>query len=403
MNKALSTVTKFEFVRQIKKPAFWASVLIMPIILVGSIVVMMLIPGGETIVATELDENTTIAITDEAGILSSNSPFVVKSDEKQGIEMVKNGDVALYFHIPADFKETKHIELYHISEGLDLFNSDSQVIKVILSQSVASKFDDIDVIALTGNFEVVDNKLTITGENENALGKMIIPIAFLALFFLFIVLFGSRLLMTVVEEKENRISEMILTSVSAKHLIIGKVIAMMLLGGIQILTFILPLIVILLVYQDNVVVSSILSMIEFTPAGILSNLVLFILSTALVIGICTYIGAITPTAKDASSFIGPIIVTLVVPLYFMQFFMAAEPNALVYFFTYFPTSAPIALMLRSAFGTLTTPELIVGCIEIAIFACFINWLTIRTFQKNAINFSIVKPELPKLLSSRKKH
>lgn len=394
-SKQFSTVVKFEFVRQIKKPSFWISILLMPAFIIGMFLISMLASSSKDAGPAQIDENTKIVISDESGILPSDSPFLTKEDKEQGIEMVKNGDADLYFYIPSDFEETKKVELYHISEELDIFNTDGSVIKAILNQTVSSHFDDLDIIALTGNFDVVDNKLTSTGENANAVGKIVVPLVFLVIFFLFIVLFGSRFLMTVVEEKENRISEMILTSVSAKHLIVGKIIAMMLLGIIQMLTFILPLVVAVFIYRDNPMVSGILSTVEINPVSIIENVILFVISVALVIGLCTYIGAITPTAKEASQFIGPIIIGLVFPLYFMSFFMAAEPNFLVQFLTYFPFSAPIALMLRTAFGTLSTPEFIIGCVEIAILAYGIIWITIRTFQKNAINFGIVKPKLLK--------
>lgn len=394
-SKQFSKVVKFEFVRQIKKPSFWISILLMPAFIIAMFLISMFASGGKDSGPAQLNENTRIVISDESGVLPSDSPFLTKSDKEQGIEMVKNGEADLYFYIPSDFKETKKVELYHISEELDIFNTDGSTIKTILNQAVSSHFDDLDIIALTGNFDVVDNKLTTTGENANAVGKIVVPLVFLVIFFLFIVLFGGRFLMTVVEEKENRISEMILTSVSAKHLIVGKIIAMMLLGIIQMLTFILPLAVAVFIYRDNPMVSGILSMVEINPVSIIENVVLFVISVALVIGLCTYIGAITPTAKEASQFIGPIIISLVFPLYFMGFFMAAEPNFLVQFLTYFPFSAPISLMLRTAFGTLSTPEFIIGCVEIAILAYGIIWLTIRTFQKNAINFGLVKPKLLK--------
>ena len=199
--------------------------------------------------------------------------------------------------------------------------------------------------------------------------------------------------MTVVEEKENRISEMILTSVSAKHLIVGKIFSMMLLGLIQILTLIVPVVIAVIIYRDNEMISGILASIELDPVSIISNLVLFVFSVFLTAGFLTYIGTITPNAKDASQFIGPVIIGVVFPLYFMSAFMATEPSGLVYFLTFFPLSAPTALMLRSAFGTLTTPELIIGLAEIIILSIIVIRVAVKSFQKNAINFSLALPKI----------
>lgn len=393
MSSTLWKVTKFEFVRQVKKPSFWATIILIPAMVICMFVISMLISSSNAPTEPTIDKNTKIAITDDAGILPKEFPMLTKDTKDEGMKKVIDGEIDLYFYIPADFEEGKKVDFYHVSEGLELFNMDGQAIKAILNQAVAPKFSELDATALTGNFEVTDNKLTTTGEESKALGHAVIPITILVIYFFFVTLFGGRLLMTVVEEKENRISEMILTSVSTKHLIVGKIFSMMLLGLIQIATLIVPLIAMLIIYKDNQVVTMVLSQIVIDPITIISSLMLLVFSTFLATGLLTYIGTITPTAKDASQFIGPVIIGIVFPLYFMSAFMATEPSGFVYFLTYFPFSAPTALMLRSAFGTLTTPELIIGLTEITILSIIVIRITVKSFQKNAINFGLAMPKL----------
>lgn len=394
MSSAAMKVAKFEIIRQLKKPAFWAAILLMPL-LIGFIYFISFTFGTENVDTNPtIDENTKLAITDDAGILSPEmSQYIINGDKEYGIEMVKKGETDLYFHIPADFVENKKVDFYHISEGLDIFNFDGNIIKGILAQNAATKVKPVDVISLTGNFEVVDNKLTASGEDENALGKAVIPIAILVVFFMFIALFGNRFLMATVEEKENRISEMVLTTVSAKHLIVGKIIAMLALGLVQIVTFVVPVLVLVFLNRENPTISMILNSIEIDPVTITMNVILFVASVFLYAGTCVFVGSLVSTARDASSFIGPAIIAMVFPMYFMQLFFAAEPSAIVYFLSYFPLSAPIALMLRSGFGTLGTVEFIIGLAEVSICAVIMIKLAIRTFQKNAINFETFKLKL----------
>ena len=68
---------------------------------------------------------------------------------------------------------------------------------------------------------------------------------------MFVCLCGNRFLLSVVEEKENRISEMILTAVSPKHLIVGKIIAMLVLGSIQMLAITIPVLLLIFANRDN--------------------------------------------------------------------------------------------------------------------------------------------------------
>ncbi len=386
MSKQVFNVAKFEIVRQLKKPAFWAAILIMPALIIGIYLVSFILGSSEVDTNPTLDENTVLAITDDAGVFAPDTPYIINGDKEYGIEMVKNGEADLYFYIPVDFVESKKAEFYHVSEGLDLFNFDANILKGLLAETAANRVDDLDVIALTGNFEIEDNKLTVEGNDANAIGKAVIPIAILVVFFMFVALFGNRFLMAVVEEKENRISEMILTSVSAKHLIIGKIAAMMVLGLIQIVTFIVPVLILVFLNRDNQIISMILNSIELDPVAITMNLVLFVASVFFYAGTCVFVGSLVSTARDASSFIGPAIIAMVFPLYFMQLFFVAEPGVIVYFLTYFPLSAPIALMLRSGFGTLGMGEFCIGLAEVILLAVIMVKLSVTTFQKNAINF-----------------
>ncbi len=389
MNKHILKVARFEIVRQLKKPAFWAATLLMPA-LIGGIYFVSFISSRDVDENPTLDENTTIAITDEAGVIKSGA-FVINGDKEQGKEMVKNGEVDLYFYIPKNFNESKKIDFYHISEGLEIFNYDGNYIKGILAQDAMSRVDELDALALTGGYEIVDNKMTKEGEDSNALGKAVIPFFIGVVFFMFIALCGNRFLMTVVEEKENRISELILTSVSSKHLIVGKIIAMLALGLVQILALTIPVLIIVFLNRDNQFINMIVSMIEIEPVSIILSIVLFIVAAVFYAGTCTLVGSLVPTARDASSFIGPAIILMVFPLYFMQMFMM-EPNLVVQIMTYFPFSAPVALMLRNGFGTITTTEYLIGVMVVAISAVIMIRLAVLSFQKNAINFEMVKPK-----------
>ena len=389
MNSYVLKVAKFEIVRQLKKPAFWAATLLLPL-LIGGIYFISFISSQSVETNATIDENTKVAITDDAGVFSENAPYIINGDKEYGIELVKKGEVKDYFYIPSDFLETRKAEFYHISEGLDIFNMDGNILKTLLLQDASLRVEPRDVVALTGGFEVADNKMTKDGEESNALGKAIIPFLIGLLFFMFVALCGNRFLFSVVEEKENRISEMILTSISAKHLIVGKIISMLALGLVQIVVLLVPVVVIALVGRENQLVGSILEIIEIDPLTLTLAILLFIASSVFYAGCCTFVGSLVSTAKDASSFIGPAIIGMVLPLYFMQMFMASEPSMIVQFLTYFPLTAPISLFLRLGFGTISTVEFVIGLVIVMVFAVVAIKVAAKSFQKNAINFGIAR-------------
>ena len=279
-----------------------------------------------------------------------------------------------------------------------MFDPSAEAIKGILRQFVASTLPEKDVLAITGEYEIETTQLAVSGEDANVLGRAIIPGIVLVAFFLFLVLGGNRLTMTVVEEKENRISEMILTSVSSKTLIVGKMIAMIVLGFIQILAFVIPIAALVFLNRENPMVSSILSSIVIDPFIIITSVILFLFSILFITGTLTCIGAFTPNARDASNFMAPAIIGSVFPFYFMSMFLSGEVTPLVEVITFFPLSAPTGLMLRNTFGTLSVLELIIGIVEITLISIFMIYLTTKTFQKNAINFEL---NLPKVFKKKR--
>lgn len=393
MSRPILKVTKFEIMRQVKKVSFWVAVLAMPVLLGVGLAISVIASAPHE--APKVEDDTKIAITDEAGILPKSNPFALYATKDEGIAAVKKNDVALYYYIPANFVETKKVEAYRIQDGLGLFDQQTEALKGILANYVKDEVTELEDLALTGNYSINDNKFTSSGEESNALGKAIVPGIFVVAFFIFVCVFGNRMLMTVVEEKENRVSEMILTAVSSKHLIIGKIIALLVLGLIQIVALLLPLVIFLVANNGNEMVNTIMGMIVVDPVSIIVCTLLFIFSILLFAGFCTYIGAITPTAKDAAQFIGPIIVGTVLPLYFMQMMLSGEVNGLVEFLTYFPMSAPIALMGRVAVGSISALGLTIGIVELVVLSMLIIRATVVTFQKNAINFSVALPRFLK--------
>lgn len=397
MSSYIGRVAKFEITRQLKKPAFWAATLLIPI-LIGAVYFISFVTSSGNDKEPEYDDQSKIAIIDDSGVLSSHAPFLIKGDKEEGIKKVKNGEVTQFFYIPADFAESKKAEFYHISEGLEIFNNDASILKSILAKDASTRVDTKDVIALSGGYEITDHKLSKDGSDANALGRAIIPFFIGIMFFMFVTLCGNRFLFTVIEEKENRISEMILTAISAKHLIVGKILALLVLGLIQIAAIVIPVLLLVFANRDNEFISGLFNIIVVDPVSITLSLLLFVASSIFYAGVCTFVGSLVSTARDASSFIGPAIIAMVLPLYFMSMFMATEPTFIVQFLTYFPFTAPIALVLRNGFGTISTLEFCLGIGVVVVSSVVAIYYAIRSFEKNSINFDLA---LPKFLRGRK--
>ncbi len=409
MSSKIGIVFKFETLRQLKKPSFWVSLLLVPLAIFAIIGLSAL--GGYN-AGSALESGTdlngkSVGLTNESDLFPSlkndlnawfasedftEQPTLVEvSSQDEGKQKIINGELDAYYFIPSDVREKRIIKVYQSSSINSIMTDYGIPLNDFISNSTIRKLSEDDQIAIYGLAQFTKVSLNEYGEEENPLGKVIVPIAILAIFYILICVFGNRLSMALVEEKENRISEMILTSVSPKKMVLGKILSLIALGFIQIAVFLIPIAATIFIYRDNEVVSLIFSLIAVEPWMLISNIALLLVSYFFLAGALTFVGSLVPTARDASSYSGIAVILIIMPLFFLENLVAEVPDIVAYILSYFPFSAPIALMIRNAIGNLPTYELIIGIFELAVCSAGILSLTVKSFQKNAINFSVVKP------------
>ena len=217
---------------------------------------------------------------------------------------------------------------------------------------------------------------------------MILPGLFLVLFYFLISFFGNQMLTSTTEEKENRVIEMILTTVHARTLIIGKIISLIVLAFIQGLLVILPVLVAYLFFKDQLQLPDVdLSHIAVDPVRIGIGFLAFAASFLFFTGMLVAIGAAVPTAKEAGSFFATIMILLFAPLYAASM-LVSTPDALPSkIITYFPLTSPIPLMLRNAIGNLSATDAAISISILAVCAAIAIMMGVRLFRFGALEYS----------------
>lgn len=405
----IKTVAKFEVIRQLKKPSFWISLFAIPTIMFG-IWGLSFINNSQISKSEKLDPTKTynIGLTDNYHIIDQkilksdlakhqNINLFIFPDKDSGLKSLQDKKIETYYFIPKEFSTLGKIDAYKAENPETtsfIPKLSAEPLDLILLASAKSNTVPANQIILTKSYSFNTININSDGNAEDAfakmIGKAIIPGIVLFVFYFMIVIFGNRMLMAVVEEKENRVSEMILSAVSAKDLIIGKIIALILLGFIQISVFILPIIAIFIANLNNPMLKSFIAYLEFDPLIFFANIILLFFSYFIYTSFSVLVGSITSTARDASSYISIFIIGFMAPFFFLNSFLTNDPNQITYILTYFPLSAPIALMLRNAIGNLPLFEFILGLLELGILSLLTAVLAIRSFQKNAINFETKK-------------
>jgi ABC-2 type transport system permease protein len=228
----------------------------------------------------------------------------------------------------------------------------------------------------------------INGEPTKGFGRVIVPGLFLILFYAVIVLMGNQMLTSTTEEKENRVIEMILTSVSARTIIVGKIIALILMGFIQIAAIVVPLAVAYFGFRSALNIPALdLNSLSFAPWPIITGAAIFIGGFILFTGMLVAIGAAVPTAKEAGGFFAFTMILVFIPFYALGAITSSPDQLIVKAMSFFPLTAPITLMLRNAVGNLSLWEAVIGISILYITGAAIMAMAIRIFRFGSLEYA----------------
>lgn len=386
----LRTVFNFEVIRTLKKKTFWIMALSFPLIM-AVVFGIVFLSNKATEDATKNMEKQQFsgAVLDESGLINqqyvSALGFAVATDKQQAIDDVQTGKVDAFFYIPKSL--SSGVETYGKNVGIFDNGRYAAVVSQLLKQSVHDEVDQNVREVISGAFDVRSTTFK-DGQVYDPIMQMIAPGFFLVLFYFLIAMFGNQAITSTTEEKENRVIEMLLTTVEARTVIIGKILALVVLALVQAVLFVTPVLVAYLFLHNQLSLPALdLSAIPFDPARISAAIIIFAASFMLFIGLLVAVGAAVPTAKEASSFIGIVMVLLFGPVYAFTLFISSPNEPIVQFLTYFPFTAPIPLLLRNAAGTITWSEILIATGILTISAAIVVRIAVRIFRFGALEYS----------------
>jgi ABC-2 type transport system permease protein len=388
----LSTVVSFEFRRTVTKRRFWAITLILPILVfgLGSLIIASNVSTAQT-ADKQKNERFEFLYSDASGLID---PAIAKEyggteirSDAEGVEEVQVGGTPAYFAYPADpAKQT--VKVFGEDAGIFQNSKYSAVAQSLLSTSVEHRMGNpTDVAVLRG---ALNTSTTTFKDGKPAPGfEAILPaLLFLAAFFIVIVFLGNQMLNSTLEEKENRVTEMILTTINPTNLLIGKVISLFAVGIIQIAVFALPTLIGYVFFRDQLQIPSLdLSTLVFEPQKMIVGTLILIGGFALFTGALVAVGAIMPTAKDAAPLFSVVVFAVIIPLYASGFAVSSPQSPIVQVLAFFPFTAPITALILNAFGSLPLWQAIVIIVELFVLSVVVLRIAVRLFRYGSIEYS----------------
>ncbi len=391
----LQTVLAFEVSRTISKARFWLTALIVPVVM-AVVVGLLLIsnasaPGSGADGSGTTDAPLAFTYSDASGYVDTAVASTLggkpSPDDRSEIDRVRAGTSEAHFVFPLD-PARDAVKVYGTDKGLVKNSEYGAVATQVLIGSAKGKIGDPMLAALAEGNVTVDSTTFADGSATPGIGGFIPPLAFVLIFFLVIMLLSNQMLNSTLEEKENRVTEMILTTVNPTVLISGKVISLFVIGLIQMAIFVLPVVIGYLLLGDRLNLPAFdVSSLVFNPPQILIGSLLLIGGFALFTGTLVAIGAVMPSAKEAGNFFAILIGLVLVPVYALTLIISQPTSLIVQFLSYFPYSAPITAMLRNSFGSLGGLEATIIIVELFVLSYIMLRVAVRLFRYGSIAYT----------------
>lgn len=380
----VAVVTRFELIRTLRKPQFWIAALLLPAIL--SAVVLVIAWAGNL----EPEQTKPIAFEyrDQSGLISEASASDLGGSvaKPRAAERVKEGTLTAYFDFPIDPVRNRVVVIAE-DRGAIANRDYARLVDQLFSSSVDSSLDSPQVVELVRASPRTDLRTYTDGAPANGFDAMILPGLLAVLLILVVALLGNQMLNSTVEEKENRISEMLLVSLPARALINGKIFALALLGLIQIGILAIGLGLIYVASSSWLRLEAIgITSIIFEPLRITVGLLLFAGGALVMTSLLVLTGAVMPTAKDAAPYYTAVVLFTILPLYLITTILASPASAVINVLTYFPLTAPMTALILNATGALHPLTGIGIGIGLLAIGTLILKLAIHSFERGVLSY-----------------
>ena len=397
-NKRTLAIIKRELQSKLLSRSFILMTFLVPIFLFGILALQTLF------VSIEGDENTSLKIfTEDSSLISDLEKSFVESEAVQkdkykisvetinenGLQVILknykedllNNKITGIVFISKEAMGNKEVEYYSKNpSSYSIFNKIRDAINtVLINQYFAGKnFSDEEISFARKNVDFKGFRIsTEEGIEEEGYGNQILAYLFTFLLYFSLILLGSMIMRSVVEEKNNRIVEILLSSVNAKELMSGKILGSSITGLAQMFIWLIP--VMLLISTSWFVLPK-----EFT-LGISSFHIIYFLVNYFIglltfLGLFAAVGAIFDNDQDAQSGMWPVMLLIMIP-FFMSFSLRNNPdNTLGLISSMAPFSSIIVMPARMTLTEIPLWQFAVAVSVNIIFVVFIFILAGKIYR-----------------------
>lgn len=429
MSKTLLVIQR-EFLTRVKKKSFIILTILMPFIMAALVFVPIWLSTIED------DDQKAVAVADETGKYLP----LFKDDATWRFVPITDPDNAAYYadtthyeaviRITADLvqqpKAATILSRQEVAAGLLSYTESVLNEQVRRDKLAATGIQGLDQIIDDIQSEISVSTLKRNAEGDSTSSNTHIAMAagflFTFIIYLFVMSYGGMVMQSVMEEKTNRIVELMVSSVKPFQLMMGKIIGISLVGFVQMAIWAVMLALILFgasalfgldaaqtqqagtmaaadpaalaqAGEDNEILSALINL-PYAEIGILFVLY-FVGGYLLYASFFAAVGASVNEQEDSSQFMMPVVLIMVFGLYAAMGSVENTNGPLAFWASLFPLTSPIVMMVRIPFGVPLWQELLSLGLLFATSILFV-WVSARIYRVGILMYG-KKPTLKEML------
>ena len=376
--KSLQTIAIHEFMVMFHRKMFRIMPVGLPAIAVVALLVIAFIQSQED----DLKE-VQAGYVDATGLFTEfrtqgNVEFVPYQTPENGMEALLAEEVKKLYVIPPNYLTSGVVQRFTISAGIDLGNGGDTVLRSFLFDNLVGTDLPPEVVQRLRNpLNLADVQVDSEGTPRDIdAGRVVFFLGMGILLFFSLVTTSAFLLQSLGEEKENRIMEVLLSSVTPGQLMVGKILGLGAAGLAQMLICVVSGIILLTVINTGLDISIEVPGVELVLVGLLFFVLGYLFFATLMAGL----GAVASTAQEGSQLSFIFVIPIIVPIYAWLYIVSNPTVGIVRFLTLFPFTSPIVVIERLAVGVIEPLEIAASLGVLVLSVAGAMYLMARVFR-----------------------
>ncbi|HVP21842.1 MAG TPA: ABC transporter permease [Anaerolineaceae bacterium] len=303
------------------------------------------------------------------------------SSEAEARAELQEGQIQAYFTIDPQYLKNGTVRLYTLGSIKGNTRDDFQ--NFLRYNLLSNQPQAIAERVLNGPEIVVQSLSSNRKMASNEVLNILLPLISGLLFVVVINISGSYLVQALVEEKENRTMEIVVTSVSHAQLMAGKIVGNLLVGLTELIIW-LSFGFLGLAFAQRYIPGAQNLNINFDFIWLMA--VTLLPAFVMVAALMAAVGASTSGSREAQQWAGLFTLPIVIPFWLVVPLMESPNSPLAIGMSFFPLTAPVTLPLRAAFTDVPAWQTIISVLLLIACAAAALWLAGRTFRMGMLRY-----------------